>query len=162
MKISFGKPLIDKNEVKLVNEVLKSPNLTHGEKSITFEKKFSKFTKAKNCITTSSCTSALHLSYLAMGLKKGDEVILPAQTHVATAHTIEITGAKPIFIDADINGNIDLNLLEKKINKKTKCITVVHFLGLPVDMKIVLRIAKRYKLYVVEDCALALVARIGR
>ena len=86
MKISFGKPLIDKNEVKLVNEVQKSPNLTHGEKSITFEKKFSKFTKAKNCITTSSCTSALHQSYLAMGLKKGDEVILPAQTHVATAH----------------------------------------------------------------------------
>ena len=161
MKISFGRPLIDRNEIKLVSEVLKSPILTHGKKSIVFEKEFSKFTKAKNCTTTSSCTSALHLSYLAMGLKKGDEVILPAQTHVATAHTIEIMGAKPVFIDADLNGNINIDLIQSKINKNTKCITVVHFLGFPVDMIKILRIAKKYKLRVVEDCALALGAKIG-
>ena len=143
MKIPFGRPLIDHKEIKLVNEVLRSPILTHGEKAITFEKEFSKFTNCNNCTTTSSCTSALHLSYLAIGLTRGDEVILPAQTHVATAHTIEITGAKPVFVDADNNGNIDINLIEQKINKKTKCITIVHFLGLPVDMYKILKLAKK-------------------
>jgi perosamine synthetase len=161
MKIPFGKPLIDNKEIKLVKEVLKSPILTHGEKSIRFENEFAKYNKTKNCTTTSSCTSALHLSYLAIGLKKGDEVIVPAQTHVATVHSVEITGAKPIFVDADCNGNIDINLIEKKINKKTKCITVVHYLGLPVDMPKIMKLAKKYKLFTVEDCALALGAKIG-
>ncbi len=162
MKIPFGKPLIDRTEIKLVNEVLRSPILTHGEKAITFEKEFSKFTNCNNCTTTSSCTSALHLSYLAIGLTKGDEVILPAQTHVATAHTVEITGAKPVLVDADKNGNINIDLIKQKINKKTKCITIVHFLGLPVDMYKILKLAKKYKLSVVEDCALALGAKIGK
>ena len=158
MKISL-KTLIDRNEIKLVSEVLKSPFL-HGKKSIVFEKEFSKFTKAKNWQLL-IVHIGFDLSYLAMGLKKGDEVILPAQTHVATAHTIEIMGAKPVFIDADLNGNINIDLIQSKINKNTKCITVVHFLGFPVDMIKILRIAKKYKLRVVEDCALALGAKIG-
>lgn len=162
MKIPFAKPIIDSSEIKLVNKVLKSPILTHGKRSEEFENAFSEFTKNKFCTSTSSCTAALHLSYLAMKLKKNDEVIVPVQTHVATVHTIEIFGAKPIFVDADIKGNIDVKKIEKKISKKTKCITVVHFLGFPVDMEKICKIAKKYKLFVVEDCALALGSKIGK
>ena len=160
MKIPFAKPIINNSEIKLVNAVLKSPILTHGKRAEEFENAFSKFTKNKFCTTTSSCTAALHLSYMAMQLKKNDEVIVPVQTHVATVHTVEIFGAKPIFIDADINGNIDISKIEKRISNKTRCITIVHFLGFPVDMKKICKIAKKYKLFVVEDCALALGSKI--
>ena len=161
MKIPFGKPIIDHSEKKLVNRVLNSNVLTHGKYSTLFEKNFKKYTGINNCTATSSCTAALHIAYLLIGIKKNDEVIVPCQTHVATAHSIEIAGGKPIFVDSDDNltGNIDINKIEKKISKKTKAICVVHFLGRPVDMAKVLLLAKKYKLFVVEDCALALGAK---
>lgn len=162
MKIPFAKPIINTSEIKLVTKVLKSPILTHGKRSIEFEKVFSNFTKNKFCTTTSSCTAALHLSYLAMQLKKEDEVIVPVQTHVATVHTIEIVGAKPIFVDVDFRGNIDVKKIERKVSSKTKCITIVHYLGFPVNMKKICMIAKKYKLFIVEDCALALGSKIGK
>ena len=161
MKIPFGRPLIDLNEKRAVNKVLDSSILTHGKYSIEFEKKFHKYSKINFCTSVSSCTAALHIAYLLIGLKKKDEVILPCQTHVATAHSIEITGGKPIFVDSDnsLTGNIDVNKIEKKINSKTKAICVVHFLGKPVDMDKIMQIAKKHKLYVIEDCALALGAK---
>ena len=67
----------------------------------TLRKKFLKFTRAKFAITVSSCTAGMHLIYFSLGIGKGDEVILPAQTHTATAHAIELTGAKPVFVDCD-------------------------------------------------------------
>ena len=92
--------------------------------------------------------------------KKGDEVILPSQTHVATAHSIEITGAKPIFVDSDAQtGNIDIKKIKKKINSRTKAICVVHFLGKPVDMDKISKLTKKHNLYLIEDCALALGAK---
>ncbi len=160
MKIPFGKPLIDLNEKNIVKKVLNSNILTHGAYSLKFEKAFTKSTKINHCTSTSSCTAALHIAYLLIGIKKGDEVILPCQTHVATAHSIEITGGKPIFIDSDDStGNINYELIEKKINKKTKAICVVHFLGKPVNMDKICSLAKKYNLFIVEDCALALGAK---
>ena len=143
MKIPFGKPIIDSSEKELVNRVLNSNILTHGKYSTLFENSFKKYTGINNCTATSSCTAALHIAYLLIGIKKNDEVIVPCQTHVATAHSIEITGGKPIFVDSDDNltGNIDIDKIEKKINKKTKAICVVHFLGKPVDMTKVLLLA---------------------
>ena len=89
------------------------------------------------------------------------KVIVSSQTHVATAHAIISCGAKPIFIDSEITtGNIDINAIEKKINKKTKNITVVHYLGNPVDMLKIMKLAKKYNLFVLEDCALALGSKI--
>ena len=86
----------------------------------------------------------MHLFYFSKGIGKGDEVIVPAQTHTATAHAVELTGARPIFVDCDPKtGNIDLNKIENKITKKTKAICVVHFLGIPVDMKKINTIAKK-------------------
>ena len=74
--------------------------------------------------------------YNAVGIGNGDEVIVPAQTHLATAHAVELNGAKAVFVDANLNtGNIDIEKIEEKITKKTKAICIVHYLGLPVDIK---------------------------
>ena len=77
--------------------------MVHGPVSIQFEKEFATFTDAPNAISVSSCTAGMHLIYFALGYGPGDEVIVPAQTHLATAHAVELTGAKPVFIDAEIN-----------------------------------------------------------
>ena len=161
MKIPFGKPFVGKREFSAVLNVLQSGKYVHGPKSNEFEENFKKFTKAKFSISVSSCTAGMHLFYFALGLGPKDEVILPAQTHVATAHAIELTGAKPIFVDSEIKtGNIDINQIEKAITKKTKGITVVHYLGVPVDMPKVMSIARKHKLFVLEDCALSLGAKV--
>ena len=160
MKIQFGKPLINSKEINSVKRILSGSILVHGPKTQEFEKNFSYFTGSKYSISLSSCTAGLHLGCLAMGLKKGDEVIVSSQTHVATAHAIEITGAKPIFIDSLLpNGNIDCNQIEKKITSKTKGILIVHYMGIPVQIDKILKIKKKYNLFLIEDCALALVSR---
>jgi dTDP-4-amino-4,6-dideoxygalactose transaminase len=106
--------------------------------------------------------ASLHLAYLFLEVGDGDEVLVPAQTHVAMAHAVEACGAKPVFVDADPRtGNVDLELLEVSITPRTKAISVVHYLGQPVDMARVNEIAGRHGLFVVEDCAIALGARIG-
>lgn len=162
INIPFGKPTINKKEISLVNKVLKSGIYVHGSKSSDFEKKFLKFTRAKFAITVSSCTAGMHLIYFSLGVGKGDEVILPAQTHTATAHAIELTGAKPVFVDCDKkNGNINTQEILKKINRKTKVICVVHYLGIPVNINPIKKIAKRKKIFILEDCALSLGAKFN-
>ena len=160
--IPFGKPIVNNKEINLVNKVIKSGKYVHGKITEEFETSFKRFTKSKYAITVSSCTAGMHLFYLAKGIKKGDEVILPAQTHVATGHAIELVGAKPIFIDSEPEtGNIDIQKIEKKITKKTKAIVVVHFLGIPVDMIKIKKIAKKNNLLILEDCALALGSKVN-
>ncbi|MDX1959917.1 MAG: DegT/DnrJ/EryC1/StrS family aminotransferase [Leptospiraceae bacterium] len=155
--ISFGKPMIDDRERFLVNEVLQGDILVHGPRAKEFESKFASYTGAPFVTSTSSCTSALHLCYFYLQLGKGDEVIVPAQTHNATAHSVELTDAKPIFVDAELEtGNIDITQIENNISEKTKAISVVHYLGMPVDMEKILQIANKYDLKVIEDCALAI------
>ena len=162
-KYPFGKPLLDSNEYNSVTKVLKSNILVHGSKSKEFEKEFKKFTKSKEAISVSSCTAGMHLTYFCLGIKKNDEVIVPAQTHISTAHAVELTGAKPVFVDClTSTGNIDISKIEKKINKKTKAIAVVHFLGIPVDLKAVRKIAKKYNLFILEDCALGIGATYNK
>lgn len=161
--IPFGKPIINHGEFRAVNKVLKSGKYVHGKKSIEFENNFKFFTKSKFAVTVSSCTAGMHLFYFINGIKKGDEVILPAQTHVATAHAIELVGAKPIFVDSEIQtGNINISKIERLITKKTKAISIVHFLGIPVNMIEIKKIAKKYKLLLLEDCALALGSKVSK
>ena len=96
------------------------------------------------------------LAYFNLGIGPGDEVIVPAMTHVATAHAVELTGAKPVFVDAEIKtGNIDIDQIEAAITTNTKALSVVHFLGMPVDMDRINQIAEKHNLFVVEDAALA-------
>jgi dTDP-4-amino-4,6-dideoxygalactose transaminase len=103
----------------------------------------------------------MHLVWFTLGLGPGDEVIVPAQTHTATAHAVELTGARPVFVDADsTTGNIDLGALEAAITPRTRGIVVVHFLGMPVDVVRAVDIARRHKLFVMEDCALSIGARL--
>jgi dTDP-4-amino-4,6-dideoxygalactose transaminase len=98
----------------------------------------------------------MHLIYFTLGLGPGDEVIVPAQTHVATAHAVELTGAKAVFVDVDsVTGNIDIDQIDAAISPRTKAIAVVHYLGVPVDMLRVSAVAKKHGLFLLEDCALA-------
>ena len=162
MKIPFGKPLIGKTEKKAVLRVLSGNILVHGPKAIEFENIFSKFTKSPFAVSVSSCTAGMHLVYFTLGIGIGDEVIVPAQTHVATAHAVELTGAKAVFVDSNSeDGNIDISRIEKSISKKTKAIAIVHYLGIPVDMNKINKIARKYNLFVIEDCALALGSTIN-
>ena len=156
-QIPFGRPMIGDEEKEAVLEVLNSPQLVHGPRARQFESDFSSFVGGGQAVSVGSCTAALHLAYMQFGIGKGDEVILPAQTHVATAHSIEYTGATPVSVDVQATtGNIDPELVSSAITKRTKAIAVVHYLGLPVDMDAIMALAKKHSLYVVEDSALSL------
>lgn len=159
--IPFGKPWIGDEEKQAVLEVLSGDVLTHGPQSKAFEEEFAQFMGDEAyCVSVSSGMAALHLSYLEMGIGAGDEVIVPAETHVATAHAVEMMGAKPVFLDCDPRtGNIDVNKLESLLTKKTKAISLVHFLGIPCELDAITKIADKHGLKVIEDCALAIGAR---
>ena len=162
MKIPFGKPIIEKEEKDAVSSVLDGTTLVHGPKAIQFEESFRDFTGAAHAVSVSSCTAGMHLIYFTLGISKGDEVIVPSQTHVATAHAVELTGAKPVFVDSNkIDGNIDTDLIELAISEKTKAIAIVHYLGVPVNIDKVVKIAKKYNLFVLEDCALSIGSKVS-
>lgn len=160
--IPFARPMLGEAEKALVAEVLSGHVLTHGPRNAEFEKRFAQLLGVKHAMTTSSCTTALHLALIARNIGPGDEVIVPAQTHVATAHVVEHVGAKPIFVDVDRRtGNIGADGISRAISARTRAIMVVHFLGLPCDMDAINAVASRRKLSVIEDCALALGAHYG-
>ena len=154
--IPFGKPLISKEEKEAVMEVMDGPILVHGPKATEFENSFSKFTDSKNTISVSSCTAGMHLIYFTLGIGPGDEVIVPAQTHIATAHAVELVGAKCIFIDASLpDGNIDLSKIESMVTKNTKAIAVVHYLGVPVNLIELSKFADENNIFLFFYCALS-------
>ena len=154
MTVKFSKPNIFEADLNLVRKTIKSGWLTHGENTRIFEQNFQKYTNAKYAVTVSSCTAALHLSCMAIGLKKGDEVIVPAMSHTATSHAVEYTGAKTVFVDIDFEtGNIDFKKIEKNITNRTKAIIVVHMAGFACEVELIQKIAKKYDLKLIEDCA---------
>jgi dTDP-4-amino-4,6-dideoxygalactose transaminase len=154
MKIPIARTNLTEAEINSVLEPLRSGWLVQGPKVEQFEKKWSDFTGAKYSIAVTSCTSALHLSLVALGIKAEDEVIVPAFTWISTANVVEHVGAKLVFCDIDINTfNIDVAQIESKITKYTKAIIPVHLFGLAADMTVINNIAKKYNLKVVEDAA---------
>ena len=160
-KIEFARPIIGEEEKRAVVECLSSPQLVHGPRSLEFEESFVAFMGGGFATSTSSATTALQLAYLTLGIGSGDEVIVPSLTHVATANAVLSVGAKPVFVDVNSHdGNVSIDQVIKAITPKTKAICVVHFLGVPVDMTGVMKVAKSNNLFVVEDCALALGARV--
>lgn len=160
--IPFGRPMLGDDEKRAVAEVLDGHILTHGPRVRSFEASFAAFTGAPHAIATNSCTAALHLAYMFLEIGPGDEVIVPAQTHVATAHAVELCGASAVFADVDpATGNIDLEHAAALITPRTRALSVVHFLGLPVDMTRAVDLARTHGLFLVEDCALALGATWG-
>ena len=154
--IPIAKPIIGRDIRKAVNKVLRSGNLTQGPEVAAFEREFSQFVNERECVAVNSGTSALHLALLSLGISAGDEVIIPSFTFAATANSVALTGAKPIFVDIDIKTyNIDPNLIENAITPSTKAIQVVHLYGLPADMTKIVEIAKRHNLLIIEDAAQA-------
>ncbi|HZH28333.1 MAG TPA: DegT/DnrJ/EryC1/StrS family aminotransferase [Azospirillaceae bacterium] len=160
--IPFGMPIIGEEERAAVQAVMNNPILVHGPRAEQFEQAFSEWIGGGHAVSVSSCTAGLHLAYFAWGIGAGDEVIVPAQTHTATAHAVELTGAKAVFVDAEPRtGNIDISAIEAAVTPRTRAISIVHYLGVPVDMPAVMRIAERHNLKVVEDCALAIGTRLN-
>ena len=158
--INFSKPKIGLDERKAVDRVLKSGWLTTGQKTIQFENRFKKYKNAKYALALNSCTAALHLSLQLLNLKKKDEVITSALTFSSTINSIINSGAKPVLADVNINTqNIDPIEIEKKITKNTKAILIVHFAGRPCEMNEIMKLVKKYKLYLIEDCAHAIEAK---
>ncbi len=144
-------------ERELAAEVLRGTVLTHGPRCTEFEEKFAARIGVKHALTVSSCTTGLQLALMALNLKPGDEVLVPAQTHVATAHVVEHLGGRSVFVDVErATGNMDPALAEAAISPRTRAIMPVHYLGLPCEMDAISALAKRHKLAIVEDCALAL------
>jgi dTDP-4-amino-4,6-dideoxygalactose transaminase len=160
-EIAFGRPWITDEERAAVLGVLAGPILTHGPQGKAFETEFAAFAGANaRAVTVSSCMAALHLAYLAADVGPGDEVLVPAQTHIATAHAVEWVGATPVFVDCDpADGNVTAAAIERAITPRTKAVAVVHFAGIPCDMPAICDVASKRGLKVVEDCALALGAR---
>ena len=160
MKIPFAKPNLGLSELNEIKDTLKSGVLVHGKKSLSFEKMFFNLVNPNYGLSTSSCTSALHMAAICINLKNNHEVMISAQTHVATAHAIEAVGARPVFIDSnEENGNINLDDLEKKITKKTRALVIVHFLGAPQPMDEIMKFVRKHNLKLIEDCALSLGAK---
>lgn len=159
--IPIAKPLIDRKDIRAVVKVLKSGGLAQGPKVAEFENSFSMLMDGRECVAVNSGTSALHLALLSLGIGEGDEVIVPSFTFAATANSVALTGAKPVFVDIDAKTfNLDPVLIESAITAKTKAIQVVHLYGLPADMPSIVAIAKKYNLFIVEDAAQAHLASI--
>ena len=160
--VPFARPWIADADRDAVARVLDGHILTHGPECAAFEAEFARMLGPDaHAVSVSSCMAALHLAYLAFEIGPGDEVIVPAQTHVATAHAVEWVGATPVFVDCDpATGNVTAEAVAAAVTPRTRAIAVVHFLGIPCDMPAILAVAERHGLRVIEDCALAVGARL--
>ena len=155
--IPITEPVFGPEELRAVQLPLESGWVVQGPYVEQFEQLFSKYTEARFSAATSSCTTALHIAVAALGLKPGDEVIVPAFTWVATANVVEYMGAKPVFCDVDLRTfNIDPTAVEPLINERTVGIIPVHLFGLCAEMDQILEMARKSDLWIVEDAACAL------
>lgn len=158
--IPYGRQTIDEDDIEAVAETLESDFLTTGPKVKEFEEKFASYVGAKYAVVASSGTAALHLACLAAGLQEGQELITSPMTFAASANCALYCGAKPVFCDINLeNGLIDENLIEEKINPKTKIIIPVHYAGLPCEMEKIKEIANKHNIIVIEDACHALGAK---
>ena len=157
--IPFHRPAIDEDEIQSVIETLKSGWLTTGPKVKRFEEDFSGYLGCKHAVAVNSGTAALHLALDAIGIKEGDDVIVPAMTFAATAEVVLYFKANPVLVDCEPDTlNLDAKQIESAITPRTKAIIPVHFGGQPCDMTPILELARRYNLKVIEDAAHALPA----
>lgn len=160
MKVPFAdfKPMHDelKKELKEVAErVIDSNYFIHGPETENFERSFAEYCGTKYCVGVGNGLDGLILSLKALGVKAGDEVIVPSHTYIATALAVTYVGAKPIFVEPGEDYNIDVTKIEEKITEKTKVILPVHLYGQCADMDAIMAIAQKHNLKVLEDAAQA-------
>lgn len=161
--LPFGKPMVGPDEIGAVEKVLAQPKLVHGQRTAEFEVAFARFVGTTQAVAVSSCTAGLHLSLWASGIERGHEVVVPAMTHVATAHAVELCGAKPLFADVDpVTGNITAETVEAAVTTATSAILPVHYLGLACEMETIGKTAAAHGCTIIEDCALAVGAEFDK
>ncbi len=152
--IPITKAIFDEDDLALILEPLRSGWVVQGRYVKEFEDRFSAFTGSAHSAATSSCTTALHIGASALGLKPGDEVIVPAFTWISTANIVEHLGAKPVFVDVDLRTfNIDVAAAAAAITERTVGIIPVHLFGLSAEMDPLMALAKQRGLWVMEDAA---------
>jgi perosamine synthetase len=155
--IPIARPSFGLNEEKAVLEVLRSGWVSQGPCVAEFERKFAEYVGAAHAVAVSSCTTALHLAFLAAGVKPGDEVLCPSLSFIATANAIVHAGASPIFVDIDRSTyNMDPACIERAITPRTRAILVVHQIGLPSPLDEIRSIAATHGLMMIEDAACAI------
>ena len=154
--IPYSTQLIEQDDIDAVVEVLKSPFLTQGKQVELFEKALCDYSGAKYAITFNSATSALLGAYTVCNIKKDDEIITTPISFVATSNMFVYLGAKPIWCDVKLDGNIDESLIEKLITPRTKAIVGVDFAGKPLEMQKIKDIAKKHNLLFIDDASHAL------
>jgi dTDP-4-amino-4,6-dideoxygalactose transaminase len=142
-----------KSLLDVIDKTLSSGTYVGGKEVKKFENKIAKLCGTKYCLSLNSGTDALTLALFALGVKRGDEVITPSNSFIASTAVIVHLGAKPVFVDVKPDQNINESKIEEKITKKTKIIMPVHLTGRMCDMEKIMKIAKKYKIHVVEDCA---------
>ena len=152
IKVPFFIPSTNNDDSKAIRDALNKPLLTDGPNLRKFELMFSKFTGAKYSIGVSNGTAALHLSLKAVGVGKGDEVIIPDMTFVATASAVLMTGATPVLADVEKNDlNISIDSIKKVLTSKTRAIIPVHFAGNVCKIEKIKQLAKKNNLLIIED-----------
>lgn len=156
MDIPVAKPCLTEKEAKAAYDTILTGWVTQGPRVKEFEEKFAKYVGVKFSIAVSSCTTALHLSMIVAGIKKGDEVICPSMSFIATANSIIYTGARPVFAEVNpMTYNINPDYAERLITKNTKAILIVHQMGMPADIDAFSKLCKKNKIKLIEDAACA-------
>lgn len=159
--IPAANPIIGQEERDAVDRILQSGGLAQGPEVAAFEAEFSSHVNDRFCVALNSGTSALHLAFLAAGIKPGDEVIVPSFSFAATANSVALAGATPIFVDIEENHfNLDPNKIEAALTPNTRAIMPVHLYGHPANMVAINKIAEKHNLLVFEDAAQAHLASI--
>jgi len=154
--IPVARPSIGAEEEQAVLAALRSGWVSQGPRVAEFESAFAEYVGARCAVAVSSCTTALHLALLAVGIEPGDEVLCPSLSFIATANAIMHAGALPVFVDVDgATYNIDPNCIERAITPRTRAILLVHQVGLPAALDEICEIARRHRLMVIEDAACA-------
>jgi perosamine synthetase len=155
--IPVARPYVGAEEEEAVVQVLRSGWLSQGQRVAEFEREFAQYVGAKHAVAVSSCTTALHLGFVAAGIGSGDEVLCPSLSFIATANSIRYVGATPVFVDIDpVTFNLDPGRIEEAITPRTRAILVVHQIGLPAALAEITEIANRRNLLVIEDAACAI------
>ena len=158
--LPFSPPCVGEEEIAEVVDTLRSNWITTGPKTRRFEQEFAAAMDAPAALALNSCTAALHVALVALGIGAGDEVITTPMTFAASANVIEHTGARPVLVDVEPDTlNIDPRAIERAITPRTKAIVVVHYTGHPAEMDAIRSIAATHRLAIVEDAAHALPAR---
>ena len=157
MKIPLTIPFMREEEKNIVEKVIDSGWLTQGDHVVEFENRVAEYVGSRHAVACSNCTAALHISLILNDIGPEDEVIIPSYTWIATANVVRMVGAKPVFIDIDLDTfNIRAEKIKPFITPQTKAIIPVHQFGLPADMDDIMAIANKYDLIIIEDAACAI------